>query len=95
MNFQPLPRKTQRLIELLNQIIRENHQRGIYITKFHLSREYWKLLNKYPGDASYRLLLSKTDENSFSGYFHIYNDISIPFTSKLENLDGYLDENTY
>ncbi len=95
MKVRPLPEKTKKLLQLFNQIIRQNQERGMYVTRFCVSREYWKLLNPYAEMGGYTISLSKTDENSFSGYFHIHNDISIPFTSKLENIEGYIDENPY
>ena len=88
-------------------------QKGILISSFSLESEIYNILQKYINtvdislgkDAfvldSCSICMSKTSENTFSGYYQLHDDIYIPFHSKLENfrdlihsVGGTLDDST-
>ncbi len=90
------------IFQTLTEIIELHLKKNILIDCFRLEPTIYNLLSGYLNEFDCCLIcMSKTSENTFSGFYELDDDVYIPFNSKLQNfrdlihsVGGTLDDST-
>lgn len=80
--------KTAKLFQFMRETIAIHLKRGIFINQFSFTPQIYKLIENY---ENIFVDVKISEENSYSGSFQIGPDTFVPFHSKLNRLEDYID----